>query len=183
MAEVQIRNAVATDIPVVMGFDHSSKSDYVWQFDLQLGEDQVGAIFREIRLPRSITIRYPKSITSLPDYWNRQSEMIVAVVEKGVCGYLRVTDFAIAETSWITDLVVAQGYRRKGIGRSLLLAAQNWAMERQKSQIIVEMSAKNHPAINLVKKMGYEFCGYNDNYYSSNDVALFFGRPLRAKYA
>lgn len=183
MAEVQIRNAVATDIPVVMGFDHSSKSDYVWQFDLQQGEDQVGAIFREIRLPRSVTIRYPKSITSLPDYWNRQSEMIVAVVEKGVCGYLRVTDFAIPETSWITDLVVAQGYRRKGIGKSLLMAAQNWAMERQKSQIIVEMSAKNHPAINLVKKMGYEFCGYNDNYYSSNDVALFFGRPLRAKFS
>jgi ribosomal protein S18 acetylase RimI-like enzyme len=180
MAEVQIRNAVATDIKVVMGFDHSSKSDYVWQFDLQQGDDQVGAIFREIRLPRSITISYPKSISTLPDVWNRQSEMIVAVVENGVCGYLRLTDFLVPETSWISDLVVAQGFRRKGVGKSLILAAQNWAVKRQKSKIILEMSAKNHPAINLVKKMGYEFCGYNDNYYSSNDVALFFGRVLRS---
>lgn len=180
MAEVQIRNAVATDIQIVMGFDHSSKSDYVWQFDLQQGEDQVGAIFREIRLPRSIAIRYPKSITNLADIWNRQSGMIVAVVENGVCGYLRLTDLMVPETSWITDLVVAGGFRRKGIGKSLILAAQSWAAERQNSKVIIEMSAKNYPAINLVRKMGYEFCGYNDNYYSSNDVALFFGRVLRS---
>lgn len=179
MAEVQIRNAVATDIQVVMGFDHSIKSDYVWQFDLNRGEDQIGAIFREIRLPRSITINYPKPISSLPDEWNRQSCMIVAVVEKGVCGYLRLSDSLVPETSWITDLVVSSGYRRKGVGRSLVLAAQNWASDRQKSKIILEMSAKNHPAINLVRKMGYEFCGYNDHYYPSNDVALFFGRVLR----
>ncbi len=180
MAEVKIRNAVATDIQVVMGFDHSSQSDYVWQFDLQQGDDQLGAIFREIRLPRSITIRYPKSISNMADVWNHQSGMIVAVVENGVCGYLRLTDFLVPETSWITDLVVAPGFRRKGIGKSLILAAQSWAAERQTSRVILEMSAKNHPAINLVKKMGYEFCGYNDNYYSSNDVALFFGRVLRS---
>jgi len=180
MAEVQIRNAVATDIQVVMGFDHSSKSDYVWQFDLQQGDDQVGSIFREIRLPRSITIQYPKSISSLPDVWNRQSEMIVAVVENGVCGYLRLTDFLVLETSWITDLVVSQGYRNKGIGKSLILAAQNWAADRHKSQVILEMSAKNHPATNLAKKLGYDFCGYNDHYYTSNDVALFFGKALRS---
>ena len=180
MAEVQIRNAVATDIQVVKSFDHSSKSDYVWQFDFQQGEGQVGAIFREIRLPRSITVRYPKSISSLPDEWNRNSGMLVAIVENGVCGYLRLTDFVVPETSWITDLVVAPGFRRKGIAKSLILAAQGWATERQKKQVIIEMSAKNHPAINLVKKMGYEFCGYNDNYYSSNDVALFFGRILRS---
>ncbi len=178
MAEVQIRNAVATDIKIVMNFDHSSKSDYVWQFDLQHGEDQVGAIFREIRLPRSITIRYPKSISTLPDEWNRHCGMIVAVVEKGVCGYLRLTDFVVPETSWIIDLVVEPGFRRKGIAKSLILAAQGWAVEQQKNRVIIEMSAKNHPAINLVRKMGYEFSGYNDNYYSSNDVALFFGRNL-----
>lgn len=180
MAEVQIRNAVATDIQVIMGFDHTITSDYVWQFDLQHGEDQVGAIFREIRLPRSITVRYPKTITHLADEWNRQSGMIVAIVEKGVCGYLRLTDYVVPETSWITDLVVAPNFRRKGIGKSLILAAQTWAAERQKSRIILEMSAKNHPAIQLVQKMGYEFCGYNDNYYATNDVALFFGRVLRS---
>jgi ribosomal protein S18 acetylase RimI-like enzyme len=180
MAEVQIRNAVATDIQVIMGFDHSNTSDYVWQFDLQHAEDQVGAIFREIRLPRSITVKYPKTISNLPDEWNRQSRMLVAIVEKGICGYLRLTDYMVPETSWITDLVVATGFRRKGIAKSLILAAQTWAVERQKSRIILEMSAKNHPAMQLVKKMGFEFCGYNDNYYTTNDVALFFGRVLRS---
>jgi ribosomal protein S18 acetylase RimI-like enzyme len=179
MPEVQIRNAVATDIQTIMGFDHSTKSDYVWQFDLQHGGDQIGAIFREIRLPRAVSVQYPKTVSSLVDDWNRQSGMIVSVIDNKVNGYLRLTDYVVPETSWITDLVVVPNYRMKGIGKGLILAAQTWAAERQKSRIIIEMSAKNHPAICLAKKMGYEFCGYNDNYYATKDVALFFGHLLR----
>jgi len=179
MPDVQIRNAVATDIQSIMAFDHSSSSDYVWQFDLQEGEDQVGVIFREICLPRSITVRYPKTIDNLADEWNRHGAILVAVVDNGVCGYLRLTDYFVPETSWITDLVVASNYRRKGIGKSLILAAQSWAAERQKTRVILEMSAKNNPAIRLAQKMGYEFCGYNDYYYATKDVALFFGRVIR----
>ncbi len=52
MPEVQIRPAVATDIPILMAIDHSCQTDYVWQMDVQHEEGQMGAIFREIRLPR-----------------------------------------------------------------------------------------------------------------------------------
>lgn len=179
MPEIQIRKAVATDVQSIMTFDHSTTSDYVWQFDLHNGEDQVGVTFREIRLPRSITVSYPKTIVNLADEWNSQSGMIVALIENGICGYMRVTDHIVPEASWIMDLVVESKFRRKGIGKSLILAAQTWAIERQKTRIIIEMSAKNNPAIRLAQKMGYEFCGYNDNYYATNDVALFFGRALR----
>ena len=34
-------------------------------------------------------------------------------------------------------------------------------------------------AIRLAQKLGYDFCGYNDQYYPTQDVALFFGRALR----
>ena len=179
MPEIQIRNAVATDIQSIMALDHSVNSDYVWQFDLQPGDDQIGVIFREIRLPRSISIRYPKTINNLADEWNQVSAMIVAVLDGGVCGYLRLSDHIVPETSWIIDLVVDSNFRRKGIGKSLILAAQSWAIDRKKTRIILEMSAKNNPAIRLAQKMGYEFSGYNDNYYATNDVALFFGRSLR----
>jgi ribosomal protein S18 acetylase RimI-like enzyme len=180
MSEIQIRNAVATDIKTIMAFDHSSISDYVWQFDLQHGEGQIGAIFREIRLPRSITVGYPKTLINLPDDWNHQRTMIVAIIGDVLCGYLRLTDNIVPETSWITDLVVDTNFRRKGIGKSLILAAQNWAGERQMKRIMLEISAKNNPAIRIAQKLGYEFCGYNDNYYATNEVALFFGRELRS---
>jgi RimJ/RimL family protein N-acetyltransferase len=41
------------------------------------------------------------------------------------------------------------------------------------------MQSKNHPAIQLAHKLGFEFCGYNDHYFSNQDIALFFSRPLR----
>jgi RimJ/RimL family protein N-acetyltransferase len=45
--------------------------------------------------------------------------------------------------------------------------------------MILEMQSKNHPYIRLAQKFGYEFCGYNDQYYPTQDVALFFGKALK----
>jgi RimJ/RimL family protein N-acetyltransferase len=44
---------------------------------------------------------------------------------------------------------------------------------------VLETQSKNHPCIRLAQKFGYEFCGYNDRYYPTQDVALFFGRALK----
>jgi len=44
---------------------------------------------------------------------------------------------------------------------------------------LLEMSSKNNPAIRFAQKLGYEFCGYNDQYYETQDIALFFGRYIR----
>jgi RimJ/RimL family protein N-acetyltransferase len=41
------------------------------------------------------------------------------------------------------------------------------------------MSSKNNSAIRLAQKLGFEFCGYNDQYYENKDIALFFGRLIR----
>jgi ribosomal protein S18 acetylase RimI-like enzyme len=59
------------------------------------------------------------------------------------------------------------------------MAAQDWASARGDKRLIVEMQSKNDPAIRLVQKHGYEFCGYNDHYYMTQDVALFFARVLK----
>ena len=61
MPEVQIRLAVVTDLPVLMAIDHSCQTDYVWQMDIQNEQGQVGAIFREIRLPHAVTVPYPRA--------------------------------------------------------------------------------------------------------------------------
>ena len=41
MDDVNIRLAVATDLPRLMGLDHTSTSDYVWQLDLRKENGQV----------------------------------------------------------------------------------------------------------------------------------------------
>ncbi len=179
MPEVQIRPAAATDIPIVTVIDHNCMSDYVWQMDIQNDESTVGAIFREIRLPRAVPITYPRPVSALAESWTRRTGMLVAVVEKQPIGYIRMSDISIPRTAWITDVVVSPRYRRQGIGTALILAVQTWALDKKDERAIMEMSSKNNAAIRLAQRLGYEFCGYNDLYYESQDIALFFGRTIR----
>jgi RimJ/RimL family protein N-acetyltransferase len=81
-------------------------------------------------------------------------------------------------TVWITDLIVGKNYRKKGIATALVIAAHQWALQRGSRKAVMEMPSKNSAAIKLAQKLGYEFCGYNDQYYVSRDVALFFGRLI-----
>jgi ribosomal protein S18 acetylase RimI-like enzyme len=179
MPEVQIRLAVATDLPVLMAIDHSCQTDYVWQMDVQNEEGQAGAIFREIHLPHSVTVPYPRVVATLSDSWNRRAGMLVAMMSEQRVGYVRISDMILPHNAWMTDVVVSPRFRRQGIGSTLILAAQSWALERSDSRALLEMSSKNYAAICLARKLGYEFCGYNDLYYEKQDIALFFGRSIR----
>jgi ribosomal protein S18 acetylase RimI-like enzyme len=179
MPEVQVRPAVATDIPILVTIEHASQTDCVWQMDLQREEGQLGAIFREIRLPHSVSVPYPRETASLPDSWNRKAGMLVASIGGQVIGYVRMNDNILPRTAWLTDIVVSPRFRRQGVGSALILAAQTWAVDRKNNRALLEMTTKNTPMIYMARKLGYEFCGYNDLYYENQDIALFFGRSIR----
>ena len=179
MPDVEISRAVATDIRILMAIDHTCQTDYVWQMDIQRDEGQMGAIFREIRLPRSVSVPYPRPIANLPDTWNRRSGMLVALIDDQEIGYIRMSDLIVPHTAWLTDIVVSPRFRRQGVGMALMLAAQSWAVDRKDTRVLVEMPSKNNPMLCLARKLGYEFCGYNDLYYETQDIALYFGRSIR----
>ena len=105
--------------------------------------------------------------------------MLVAMMGEQRVGYVRISDIILPRNAWMTDVVVAPRFRRQGIGSTLILAAQSWALERSDNRALLEMSSKNYAAISLARKLGYEFCGYNDLYYEKQDIALFFGRSIR----
>lgn len=179
MPKVEIRPVVATDIHTLMAFDHTCQTEYVWQMDVQRQEGQLGAIFREIRLPHAVSVSYPRPVSALPDSWNRRAGMLVAMVGAQMIGYIRMSDLIMPDTAWLTDIVVSPRFRRQGVAMALILAAQSWAVDRKNNRAIMEMSSKNNPSICLARKLGYEFCGYNDLYYETQDIALFFGRSIR----
>ena len=175
---MEIRPAVATDMPRLMGMDHTCSSEYVWQFDLRREAGQVTASLREVRLPRPVTLKYPRDPFALADEWQYKSLVLVAT-GSGLLGYACLSLQSARTVVWITDLVVAKEFRRQGIGLALLDAAEHWALERNAHMLVFEAQARNQPAIRLAHKFGLEFCGYNDHYYASHDVALFFGRALK----
>ena len=177
MPEIQIRPATATDVKSLMTLEHTSQSDYVWQLDVRREPSQVEAILREVRLPRTVSLIYPRSIENLADEWS-QTNMLVALAGGKPAAYLRMTDRLVPGTVWITDLVVGRAQRRKGIGTALVMAAHEWAQQMNNRRAVMEMQSKNSAAVRLAQKLGYEFCGYNDQYYVTRDIALFFGRLL-----
>jgi ribosomal protein S18 acetylase RimI-like enzyme len=179
MSDVQIRPAISADLDALMALDHTSQTDYVWQMDRQHDDGQIGAIFREIRLPRSMTVTYPRPIKTLSESWNHRAGILVAMVGVQTVGFIRLNDTILPHTAWINDLVVASRYRRQGIASALVLAGRSWALERKDYRMVLEMASKNNPGVRLAQKLGYEFCGYNDQYYENQDIALFFGRLIR----
>ena len=178
MPAIHIRPVVASDLPHLMGMDHSVTSEYVWQLELRRDTGQISASFREARLPRAITLAYPNDPFSLADEWTRKAMMLIATSGSDAIGYICLTERP-SSMAWVTDLVVTPPWRRRDVASTLLNSAQEWGAARGHRRLFLEMLSKNQPAIRFAQKHGYDFCGYNDHYYLTQDIALFFARALK----
>ncbi len=179
MSEIKVRPTVATDLNRLVAFEHTTTSEAVWQLEVRRENGQVSTTFREVRLPRSINIQYPHDRFALPDDWTKRSMMFTALDASDPTGYISLLERGSASTVWILDLVVDGPKRRSGVASALLSAGQSWAEARKHRRLILELQSKNVPAIRLAQKSGFEFCGYNDQYYLNKDVALFFAKTLK----
>ncbi len=177
MPELEIRSTISTDLARLAALDHSVQTDYVWQLALSRESAQVNVALNEVRLPRAVQVEHPRPAKDLPDTWHLRP-MLSAMIGMEAVAYIRFTDVIVPSAVWITDLVVARPLRRHGLGRKLISAAEAWGKGRGLRRAIIEVQSKNQPAIRMILKMGYEFCGYNDQYYATRDVALFFARSL-----
>ena len=179
MPEIEIRPAKSTDIPALMAIDHNYSTDYVWQMEIDAEEKKVAVSFREIRLPRSVRVEYPRPASSLADEWTQRSGLLVALIDEAPVGYISLTLNVAPITAWVTDLVVAPRLRRQGIASTLVFAAQELGENLGSRRIVLEMQPKNYSAIHMAQKLGFDLCGYNDRYYANHDIALFFAKGLR----
>jgi len=179
MPEIEVRPAIASDIPTLISLDHNYTTEYAWQmvFQSEHGEGQL-INFRRIRLPRPVRVEYPRSPRSLSKDWDQHSGILVAFFKKQAIGYASLLLNKLPSTTWITDLVVARSLRRQGIGSALILASLKWAANTGSNYLVFEMQPKNFPAIQLAQKLGFEFCGFNDIYYPNHEIAIFFRKSI-----
>jgi GNAT superfamily N-acetyltransferase len=181
---MQVRAAEAGDLEACGALDHSYKTDHVWQMETREINDALTVTFRVARLPREIRVNYLRQGEDLLAAWRLRDGFLVAEEENQraplqICGYVALAAQVEHGITCVGDLVVDQSWRRRGIGTALLRAAAQWGRAQGLARLVVEVQTKNYPAIRFCQSRGLTFCGYNDHYWPSQDIALFFGESLR----
>jgi ribosomal protein S18 acetylase RimI-like enzyme len=175
---MRIRPADLHDLNACFALDGSYETDHVWQMDYREEESTIAVQFRWVRLPRTMTVTYPPRGESLLAHWERGECIYVAAERREVRGYIEVIAHPDQGLAWIENLVIDRAYRRQGLGTSLVAAAMQWAQVRNLERLMIPIQSKNYPATRFCRKLGFEFCGFNDRYFANRDIALFFGRHL-----
>ncbi len=61
--------------------------------------------------------------------------------------------------AYVLDLFVADAFRRKGLGRALMRAAEGWGRRRGLKRAALFVASHNAPAVALYEAMGYRSLG------------------------
>jgi len=171
---MNIRPAISTDIPKLIALDHNYATDHVWQMTIDLTDIQTLVSFRQVRLPREVHVNYPRIYKNLIDNWTKKDLLLLAEEGETTLGYISVQLGLAPASAWIEDLVVDRLRRRNGVGSALITAAREWCGKKRLHRLTLEMQPKNYPAIQFAYQLGFEFSGYNDQYYQNQEIAVFF---------
>jgi RimJ/RimL family protein N-acetyltransferase len=106
----------------------------------------------------------------------RSKHATVLVAEDGgeVAGRLSITRDPHPASRHVADLglMVAQGHRRRGVGRALMLAAEDWARAADVRKVELHVFPYNEAAITLYDMLGYEREGLRRLHYRRGEEFL-----------
>jgi len=173
-----IRPALPADIPTCLQLDHSLQTDVIWQMQLRDDPARIQVTFQTLRLPRPIRVEYPREVDERRLDLQTGQGVLVAEAEGTLLGYAQIGVNRPDHSAWLRNLVVGAPFRRHRIGRALLAQAKLWAKGQSANHITLETTLKSYPAIQFMLAQGLLFCGFNDRYYASQDIAVFFGQNL-----
>jgi GNAT superfamily N-acetyltransferase len=173
-----VRRAFLEDLEACAEVDASVDTDHVWQMEERSVGSELQITFRQARLPRPVRVPYPHSLERLEEEWERDECFLVASQGSRVLGFVDVRIQQGDGVGWVHHLVVARPYRRRGVGTRLIQGAVEWTRRVGARQLMLETSTKNYPGLCFYQRLGGTFCGFNDQLYASQDIALFFAYPL-----
>jgi ribosomal-protein-alanine N-acetyltransferase len=104
--------------------------------------------------------------------------VLVASIADGTIGYAVVLMRRGSQRARLYSVAVSPTATRRGVGSSLLSAAEHAAHRRGASRLHLEVRADNGKAIRLYQRAGYRLTGRRPDYYEDGATALLFGRQL-----
>ncbi|HEX9114810.1 MAG TPA: GNAT family N-acetyltransferase [Anaerolineae bacterium] len=175
---MHIYRADLRDMAACLNLDGNYETDFVWQVTQQEQDEEIVTHFRQVRLPRSMRVRYPAWGEELLQHQERGDLLLVASEAAELRGYIDQQILPDQGLAWIHHLIVTPAHRRTGIGHELLQRALQDGRHQGMIQVMCTVQSKNHPAISFLLRHGFKFCGYNERFYRNADIALYFACGL-----
>lgn len=107
---------------------------------------------------------HPWSEQSIESEMCRENSVFLMAFEgENPAGYVGLS--AVLDEGYMGNLAVYESYRRKGIGRALMLELIKECKALDLAFITLEVRASNTPAIKLYESLGFAQVGRRKNYY------------------
>lgn len=170
-----------TRVPLAIRPATESDFEALTRLDLTYPTDRVLSLERSGEAPEhSVSFRWRNREAGTAVYahptgeWlhhalSRTDLFLVAEVAGHLAGYLMIVVPSWTDAAEITDLAVGRALRRRGAGRALVGAADQWARGRHLRSLWVEPRADNYEAIQFYLSLGFRIAGFNDRLYSNRD--------------
>ena len=147
--------------------EYNYSTNEYYKVTKNVNKDKFSLEFERMTLPD--VLNFSNTDTLFQDYWNAPEAYGIEV--DGKIGAFLELDF----DEWnsrvkITQILVLEKYRKKGLGKMLIDFAKKVATERDYRIIVLETQNTNVPAIDFYISQGFSFCGSNIYFYSNDDI-------------
>jgi ribosomal-protein-alanine N-acetyltransferase len=104
--------------------------------------------------------------------------LIVAKTDEALAGYALVSLRERASAARLYSIAVDRRNGRRGVGRALMAASEDYAAAHGRRALRLEVRSDNAAAIALYVRLGFRQFGHYENYYADGATALRFEKQL-----
>lgn len=188
--QLRVRAAIMADRDACGAIDTTYTTDSVWQLDQRQDDNEIRIGLRQISLPKPMAATEPMDVpfvSHADTLWLVAEELEVPPTGREttmptvgtVVGFLTATIEPRREMVYLRAVAVSRDYRRQHLGSALVEHMRRWAAREGVPEVTADVSAKNAPALRLLQRCGFRFCGYSDRLYRNGEVALFLAMAVR----
>lgn len=176
---IEITTSTPIEAQELFSMNRAYHTQHAWQMHRKVNKEELNIKFQRVRLPREMLVQ--SSLTAEEHLEINLGSDIVMIAHKNQnpAGFIALKEQASSGVVEIVDLVVRQNYRREKIGSKLVYTAQDWASHQGCQRLLVRVTTKNDPAIQLLESNGFAYCGFQEFLLSRRDIFLYYGLFLR----
>lgn len=144
------------------------KTEYF--YDIETKENEYEFNFSLVKKPYNKIMKKQFEDTLISE-WLENPKLFGAVEKGNIIGYLELSHEQWNNRMRISNILVEESHRGKGIGKVLIEKAYLTAVEEKARMLILETQSCNFSAISFYRSCGFSIVGFDLSAYSNEDVS------------